>query len=259
MSEEQKPWGHDPAPPPEQPTAPAEPAAPVWLGMAVAAALGLFLLALHHANPDALRTRDDWFSLTYRLGLVVLICAGGFRALQGPLSQHLRHAAAWLLIIAILALGYAYRDAFTDAGQRLQLAFSRGDPVATGEHQLAIPRDESGAFVVVARVNGQPVRFLVDTGATDTVLTPDDARRLGIDVDALTFDQQAETANGPGFGAPWTAARFEVGGIRLRDFPVTVNKTPMSASLLGLSFLDRLESFEARRQTLTLRWRDEAG
>ncbi|PTT73991.1 TIGR02281 family clan AA aspartic protease, partial [Pseudomonas sp. HMWF010] len=106
---------------------------------------------------------------------------------------------------------------------------------------------------------GQPVRFLVDTGATDTVLTPDDARRLGIDVDEMTFDRQAETANGPGFGAPWTAERFEVGGIRLRDFPVTVNKTPMSASLLGLSFLDRLESFEARRQTLTLRWRDEAG
>ena len=254
MSQEGDPWkvqrpSTDPGPNPEP--APAA----RWPAIVFAVALAVMVLALHRAFPEAMRTPDDWTDVAYRLGIVVLVCAGGFRALQGPLSQHLRHAAIWTVIIAVLALGYAYRGALAGVGQRLQLAFSGGDPVSLREHELAIPRDESGGFTVVARVNGQRVRFLVDTGATETVLSPDDARRLGVDVDHLSFDRQSETANGLGYGAGWSADRLDVGDIRLDAFPMTINKAPMSTSLLGMSFLGRLESFEARRDTLTLKWR----
>jgi len=159
--------------------------------------------------------------------------------------------------VAVLALVVAYREEFAGVPQRLRLAFSMGDPVATGDHELVVPQDDQGAFVIVARVNGQRVRFIVDTGATDTVLSPADARRLGVPVDQLVYDGEAETANGVGHAAAYTAQTLEVGAIRFDQFRMAVNQAPMSSSLLGMSFLNRLESFEVRGRKLILKWRDE--
>ena len=137
------------------------------------------------------------------------------------------------------------------------MAFGAGDPVVAGDHQLAIERDDrEGGFLIVGQVNGQRVRFLIDTGATDTVLSPDDARRLGVPVDSLAYDHLTETANGTGRAADWTAERLDVGAIRLDNFEMSVNQAPMSTSLLGMSFLSRLESFEVRGRRLILKWRD---
>lgn len=155
----------------------------------------------------------------------------------------------------MLAVGYVYRAELAEAPQRLRLAFSAGAPVATGEHEIAIPKSEGGGYVVEGRVNGASVRFLIDTGATDTVLSPDDARRAGVDLDRLGFGLPAETANGVGYGAPFRGT-LEVGPIRFDDFPMTINQAPMRRSLLGMSFLSRLESFEVRGDRLVLRWRD---
>jgi aspartyl protease family protein len=217
--------------------------------------LALAILALVRAFPEAIRTRDDWAAVAYGVGFMVLLSGGVFRLRSGQLIQHLRHLAIWAGLVAIFVVGFAYRDLFADAGQRLRLAFSTGAPVSVGEHEIAIPRDESGAYLVVGAVNGQRVRFMVDTGATDIVLSPDDARRAGVDVDALRFDRQAETANGLGYGAVHRIRQLEIGPVRLTDVDVTVNQSPMSVSLLGMSFLHRLESFEFRGGKLVMRWR----
>ena len=110
--------------------------------------------------------------------------------------------------------------------------------------------------LIVGRVNGQPVRFMVDTGASETVLAPEDARRLGVDLSSLTFDHPSETANGKGFGAAYGARAGGGADVRLTDFPMQINRAPMSSSLLGLSFLNRLASFEIRDRKLYLKWRD---
>jgi aspartyl protease family protein len=251
MSNEGGPWGRQA---PEPPPAPARGRLGLWL--ILMAALGGIVVALAHAFPEAVRTPDDWTDVAYAAGVVVLVSTGLFRLGPGRFAQHLKHVALWLAIAAVLALGFAYRDAFSGAGQRLRLAFSAGDPVATGDHELVIPQDDHGAFVVVGKVNGQRVRFVVDTGATDTVLSPDDARRLGVPVESLRYADAAETANGVGYSAPYTAQRLEIGPIAIDDFRVAINQAPMSSSLLGLSFLRRLQSFEHRDGQLILRWRD---
>lgn len=119
-----------------------------------------------------------------------------------------------------------------------------------------MPQDAQGAFQVVGRVNGQRVMFVVDTGATDTVLSPTDARRLGVDTGGLNYALPVETANGAGRAAAFTADSLAVGPIRVSNFPMSVNQAAMSRSLLGLSFLRRLDSFEVRDRKLILRWRD---
>jgi aspartyl protease family protein len=220
----------------------------------IVAAAGL-IAALAHAYPDALRIGDDWAQLAFFTGFMVLLASGASRLTRGRLVRYAGHGAIWLGVAAVLALGFVYRAELAQAPQRLRLALSSGAPVATGEHEVAIPRGESGHYIVEARVNGAPVRFMVDTGASDTVLSPDDARRVGVDMAALDFGLSAETANGVGYGAP-IRATLEVGPIDLADFPMTVNQAPMRRSLLGMSFLNRLQSFEVRGDTLILRWRD---
>jgi aspartyl protease family protein len=254
MSNEEGPWGASNVQP--EPASDPEPArGRPWLWLIFAAAVVGLVIALTRAFPEAVRTSDDWTDVAYRVGLVLVVTAGVSRIPRGAIVQHLRYAAIWMAIVAVLALGLAYRAEFTDVGNHLKIAFSGRNAVATGERELVIPQDAGGAYVVVAKVNGQRVVFMVDTGATDTVLSPDDARRLGVDVDRLHFDRVAETANGLGYGAHYAAQSLEVGAIRLDDFKMTINKAPMSTSLLGMSFLNQLESFEFGRGKLTLKWR----
>jgi aspartyl protease family protein len=107
--------------------------------------------------------------------------------------------------------------------------------------------------VVTATVNGLPVDFLVDTGASDIVLSPADAARLGYAPESLHFTRQYVTANGIGRGAPVRLGSLAVGPIAYADLPASVNEAPMAESLLGMTFLRRLESYEVRRDVMILR------
>jgi aspartyl protease family protein len=258
MSNEEGPWSAPSAEPDATPDPEPARGRPWQWWLFIAAVVGV-VIAMVRAFPEAVRKPDDWADIAYGLGMLLVVAAGLSRIRRDAIAQHLRYAAIWAAIVAVVALGLAYRAEFKDVGDHLKIAFSGGNPVATGEHEMVIPRDESGAYVVVAKVNGQRVLFMVDTGATDTVLSPDDARRLGIDVDALSFDREAETANGVGYGAHYAAETLEVGALRLDSFKMVVNKAPMSTSLLGMSFLNRLESFQFGRGKLTLKWQDGTG
>jgi aspartyl protease family protein len=229
----------------------------LWL--CLYAALAGIIAALARAFPEAVRTPQDWAQVAYGAGLVVLIAAGVLRSGRFLRPEHLRYAAIWAVVVAVLALGFAYRDELADVGRHLRVAFSAGEPVVSGEHELIIPQSEDGSFVVVGKVNGQRVRFVLDTGASDTVLSPEDARRIGADMASLRYVLQSETANGTGSGAPLVADRLEIGPIAISNFRVVVNRAPMSASLLGMSFLRRLDSFHVEDHKLVLTWRGDGG
>lgn len=252
------PWDQPDAPPPPRPIRSAPPRHRLWLWLGLLAGVGVLAFALNRAFPEAIRTGDDRADLVYQLGVVALISTALLRGLQGSIGQHLKYVAIWSAIIAVLALGYAYRAELSQVPRRLQLAFNVGAPVQVGERTLVVPQDEDGHYVVDGRVNGQRVRFMVDTGATETVLSPDDARRVGVPVDALNYGYEAETANGKGYSAAYETTSLAVGPIELKGFRVMVNKAPMSGSLLGMSFLKRLDAFEFRDRQMILKWREDA-
>ena len=114
-------------------------------------------------------------------------------------------------------------------------------------------QDASGGYSVIGEVDGQKVNFMVDTGASDIVLSPADAKRLGVDEAKLDFARQFETANGIGQGAAYTVSSLVVGPITFHKVEVSINRAPMSSSLLGMAFLKRLKSFEVKDGRLYLR------
>ncbi|MCC6482567.1 MAG: TIGR02281 family clan AA aspartic protease [Sphingomonadaceae bacterium] len=105
-----------------------------------------------------------------------------------------------------------------------------------------VRRAADGLFYVMAIVNGTPVKFLVDTGATMVVLTPDDARRVGVSPDGTLYNSSAETANGRTAMARVTLNEMIVGSKRTEAIDAAVVQGNLPVSLLGQNWLAQLNS-----------------
>jgi len=116
----------------------------------------------------------------------------------------------------------------------------------------AVMKASDGHFWADGDVNGQTVRFLVDTGATAVALTQKDAQRLGIDLAKLHYSYNVVTVDGQARAAAVTLASVSVAGARLEDVEALVIEKGLDTSLLGMTYLGRLSSFEATRQALFL-------
>ena len=162
------------------------------------------------------------------------------------------HALAWAAIALVLLFGYSYRHAVLRLGERLigEIMPQRGTVVGDAVSFRAVA---NGHFLVEAEVNGVALRLLVDTGASDVILSPADARRLGFDVATLDYSRRYRTANGIVFGAPVRLGQVRVGPIVLDDVRASVNGAEMARSLLGMSFLGRLGGYSVSDDTLTLK------
>ena len=120
--------------------------------------------------------------------------------------------------------------------------------------KIDIEASRSGHFFVEANVNGTPIRFLVDTGATAVVLAPDDAEKLGFNEDSLEFGARLRTASGIVPAAPMVLDEIRIGPLRMGKVRAAVNSSAMPFSLLGMSFLGRLRGYEVVGRRLVLRW-----
>jgi aspartyl protease family protein len=150
------------------------------------------------------------------------------------------------LALAVCALGSPARAdvfSFLDSGHATQ----------TGPHELYVTPDHDGIYYIFADVNGAEVRFVIDTGSDDVVLTKKDARRAGIDVSRLQFSEDYDAASGSGVEADAMVQRITLGPLSLSNLPVSVEEDG-GASLLGMSFLHRMKSVEIRDNRLYLRW-----
>jgi aspartyl protease family protein len=256
MANDGGPWGREqPDPPkPPQPSAAGPPLSRWLIWLAILAVLAGLLWLLSQAFPGALRDPQDRIWLIGTFAFFVAISTRVLRPGAIAWGQRARHAAIWVGIVAVLVLGFAYQDELLGVGQRVRAEFASSYPVTTGAHELVVAEGEGGGFFVTGQVNGQPVRFLVDTGSSDTVLSPADAERIGVNMASLHFDHMAETANGTGYGAAFVADRLTVGPIQVENLPMVVNQAPMTSSLLGMTFLRRLSSFQVRGRRLYLTW-----
>ncbi|MDD9875941.1 MAG: TIGR02281 family clan AA aspartic protease [Magnetovibrio sp.] len=224
-----------------------------WIAAGVLALLIALLIGfLAVRYPEALAGRDGQISLTH--SLLILAFVGGSLFLRGrlPVGHVVRYALIWVALGAGLVLAYSFRFEAASLGERVmaELVPHRGQETAAG---VVIRAGDHGHFVVEAEVDGQPLRYLVDTGASDVVLSPADADRLGFDRAALDFSRTYRTANGTVRGAPVRLGRIAIGSVVVEDVRASVNGAEMQRSLLGMSFLSRLRGYEVRDDRLILK------
>jgi aspartyl protease family protein len=177
------------------------------------------------------------------LGAFILVAV--FTHYRGRLGQAAQHAAIWVLIFIGVVIAIGFSDELTG-----QLYSDYAVPA--GEDAFAFRRAPDGHFYVSADVNGAPVRFMVDTGATQLVLTPADARAVGIETGDLHYIQPTYTANGRVMSAPVRLDEVALGGEVERNVAALVSGDELDQSLLGMSYLDRWRSLRIEGDTLYL-------
>jgi aspartyl protease family protein len=215
-------------------------------------------LLLNRWVPNPLSWQENGGEIAYALALSALASYFVATRLEDLAGQRLRktiqYAAAWLGIFLVLAVGHAYRFELGNVWNRVagDVMPGRGVSEAPGEMRFRAAPD--GHFYITAEVNGRDVRFLADTGATDIVLSPSAARRVGYDPDELRFDRMYQTANGLGRGASVRLQRLSLGDLVLQNVPASVNEAGMDHSLLGMGFFNRLDGYTVRDGVLTLYW-----
>lgn len=193
--------------------------------------------------------------------VLALVSSAAFSAYQGRLRKALLDLMAWVGVALALIVGYSYRHdlthlAYRVAGELLPpgrtiVTEERAD---TGERSVRIRRRGDGHFIARAEVVGVPINMLVDTGATTVVLRAVDAKTAGIDTRRLTYSVAVQTANGTAYAASIRLGSLGVGSIVVHNVDALVAQPgTLKESLLGMSFLRRLRSYEFSGEFLTFR------
>ncbi len=170
-----------------------------------------------------------------------------------------RQVVIWSIVGGIGFAAFTYRDVLfgPQAPQESQQQRTAKQPARTAKgaakasrkasrpasRALTIRASAGGHFLIKADVDGADIRFMVDTGATEVMLTPEDAARIGFDLRARHFTRQFNTAGGVVRAAPVTLRRLRVGQLVLRDVEAWVNEAPLFVSLLGIKLTARANSF----------------
>jgi aspartyl protease family protein len=189
-------------------------------------------------------------SLVYLFGCLVLI-ASGLLVRRLPLGQTLKMMLAWLLIFAALFAIVALRHDFMALGRRLlgEVTGSANQEARGGE--LRIRRSDDGHFWADAEVNGRPLRFMIDSGATTTTLSTAAARSAGVEPSG-GFGVMVDTANGTILMQRASIASFRLGPIARDALSAHIAPNDM-VNVIGMNLLSSLRGWGVEGDILVLR------
>jgi aspartyl protease family protein len=211
------------------------------------------LIARHGEGTVGPLSSGDFGSLAYKVALLVFVGATTLILFRKRLAQALTAALLWVVLALILVIGYSYRFELRDVADRVMAELVPGHVITHGR-TVEIARAASGDFEVKAQINGASLAMVLDTGASSVVLTRDDAKAAGLPLEVLAYTANIDTANGGTRAAPVTLDRLAVGGLVERSVAALVAQPgQLKTSLLGMSFLNRLQSWEVRGDRLLLR------
>ncbi|MEN3930452.1 TIGR02281 family clan AA aspartic protease [Microvirga sp. W0021] len=182
-------------------------------------------------------------------------------ALAGRVFTHIRRHQPWklsaavALIFALLpAIIYVRQDDFAAYMDNWISNIQPGRVAENKAGELVTIKSGENSFTLVGNIDGYQTRFAFDTGATTVVLMHETAVALKIDVDNLEFSQPVYTANGRTKASPYRIKAITISSITEYDVPALIaQKGNLSENLLGMTFLNRLSSYEVRGNRLIFR------
>lgn len=225
----------------------------LFVGVALLVAVGIGLLVSTDAGSLVGLSQTQMAQLSGLVVLTIVLAAGAFSRRQ-RFSTIIGNLGAWAAIFVMALVGYTYREDITAIAANVLGELAPSSAIIDSKNGTAsFRRGLDGHFIVSSEVNGTHVRMLFDTGASAVVLTYADAKRAGIDVDALSFSTPVTTANGTGRAAVVQLERMDIGGIARRNVTAFVaEKGALQGSLLGMTFLETLTRFSVAGNMLEL-------
>lgn len=230
-----------------------------WIALFILA-LGAVLLIAHGDTATIAGFDSETFGyLAIGAALLIFIGGGLLARYGGRPGNMLRDAVTWLALGLGLVTLYTYRDELAPIAGRVVGELVPGTSMVVeesenGATEVKIRRRLDGHFAATVKVNGNPVSMVVDTGASSIVLRPEDAAKIGIELKRLSFTVPVATANGRTLAARVRLSRVAVGPLDRKDVDALVAQPgALSQSLLGMTFLSRLRSYEFSGDFLTLR------
>lgn len=180
--------------------------------------------------------------------MALMLVLGSLMARREPIAKLATMLLAWIAIFAAGFVLFTFRDDFGWVAQRLK-AEAVGTPVEQGQ-ETRIPMALDGHFWVDARVNGQPVKFLVDSGATMTTIDRGTALKAGVSI-APRADQYVRTGNGIIRVSSGRAEQLQIGGITRHDVGMQVAEND-DLNVLGMNYLSSLSRWGVEGRWLVL-------
>lgn len=189
----------------------------------------------------------DGPSLVYSVVALVFVASALF-GMRMPIGQALKMVLAWVAIFAVGFIIFSFRSEFSSLGQRLR-AEATGTPIDQGG-VVRIPVAEDGHYWAWAKLNGEGVRFMVDSGASVTTVSRATALAAGMPIG--TEKVMVSTANGRARVMKGRADSLEIGSIRREQVRVDINEQD-DVNLLGMNFLASLQGWGVEGNYLVLR------
>ncbi|HYG29923.1 MAG TPA: retropepsin-like aspartic protease [Allosphingosinicella sp.] len=194
---------------------------------------------------------DQAVQLLYLVGVLVLV-ASALLVRRIPISQGIKMLAAWVLIFAAAFVIFTMKDDFVALWERVVLEARGGVVQEQHGEELRVRRSGDGHFWVDAELNGEPVRFLIDSGATTTSISRDVADRARI-APSSRFPAMVRTANGIVAVQRGRAETLKVGTIERRNLDVHISEAFGDMNVIGMNFLSSLRSWSVEGRILVLR------
>lgn len=194
---------------------------------------------------------EQGINIIWFVGAIILV-GSALLARRIPLGKAVSMFAAWVLIFLAAFVAFALKDDIAEVGRRV-LAGARPDTTAVqvGE-EIRIRQSLDGHFWVDATLNGQQVRFLIDSGATTTSISSDTARRANIEP-SVGLPALVRTANGVVSVDRGRAERLAVGHIERENLAVHISDAFGDMNVLGMNFLSSLSGWGVEGNWLILR------
>jgi aspartyl protease family protein len=196
-------------------------------------------------------TGDQALSFVYLIGCLVLVVSA-LLVRRVPIGHGLKMFAGWVLIFLAAFVAFTLKDDFIALGKRVVAEASGEGQVVRVGRELRIRKSFDGHFWVTGRLNGEKVRFLIDSGATTTSISVQTARRAHIEASS-SFPVLVQTANGVVAAERGTAERLVVGTIERRNMAVEVSEAFGPMNVLGMNFLSSLSGWSVQGQWLVLK------
>ncbi len=225
----------------------------LWLLLIGLALAVVVLIARHDAGTVGPLSTDDFASFAAKIALLVFLGSSALVMFRESFGKALQIVLVWIVIGLGLALGYTYRFEMRTVYDRVMAEMVPGRAASLGR-VVEVARGRGGEFGISTRVNGGTVPMILDTGASAVVLTQEAAKAAGLPLEVLNYNVIVDTANGKTRAAAVTLDSVGVGGLVERSVPALIAQPgQLRTSLLGMSFLNRLESWEVRGDKLVLR------